>query len=97
MLAILNSRIAQFYFKKRFNSVKVLRSYIEQIPIVSIEKEIQDRMILMVDSILEASDMDKIKTLYDQLDTNIAMLYGLTSEEYHIVKSSLDGENLFLI
>lgn len=41
--------------------------------------------------------MDKIKTLYDQLDTNIAMLYGLTSEEYHIVKSSLDGENLFLI
>ncbi len=97
VLAILNSRIAQFYFKKRFNSVKVLRSYIEQIPIVSIEKEIQDRMILMVDSILEASDMDKIKTLYDQLDTNIAMLYGLTSEEYHIVKSSLDGENLFLI
>ena len=38
IMAILNSRVAQFYFKKRFNSVKVLRSHIEQIPIPFVVK-----------------------------------------------------------
>ncbi len=97
VLAILNSRIAQFYFKKRFNSVKVLRSYIEQIPIALIEKEAQERITLMVDSILEASEEDIIISLYNQIDMDIAKIYGLTAHEYQIVKSSMEGENLFLI
>lgn len=97
ILAILNSRISQFYFKKQFNSVKVLRSHIEQIPIAFIEKEVQEKIILIVDSILEASDSDAVTALYDQLDTDIAKLYGLTPAEYQMIKSSMDGENLFLL
>ena len=31
VLAVLNSRVAQFYFEKSFQSVKVLRSHIEHI------------------------------------------------------------------
>lgn len=97
VLAILNSRIVQFYYKKRFNSVKILRSYIEQIPIVITEKAHRTEIEQMVDFILGASDPDTTASVYDQLDIDIARMYGLTSDEYRIIKTSLDGENLFLI
>lgn len=97
ILAILNSRIAQFYFRKQFNSVKVLRSHIERIPIPFIEDSGQKHFISTVDLILKASDADTVTALYDQLDTNIAELYDLTPEEYQTIRSSMDGENLFLI
>ena len=97
ILAILNSRIAQFYFKKQFHSVKVLRSHIEQIPIPLIGNVGQKRITPIVDSILETSDEDAVTALYDQLDAKIARLYGLSPEEYQIIRSSMEGENLFLI
>lgn len=96
IMAILNSRTAQFFFKKQFHSVKVLRSHIEQIPIPEIKKEAQDRIIVMVDSILEASKDNDIVSLYDMLDAEIANLYGLTSNEQTFIKNSMNGENLFL-
>lgn len=96
IMAILNSRTAQFFFKKQFRSVKVLRSHIEQIPIPEIKKEAQDRIIVMVDSILEASKDNDIVSLYDVLDAEIANLYGLTSNEQTFIKNSMNGENLFL-
>lgn len=55
VLAILNSRIAQ-YFKKNFNSVKVLRSHIEQIPIPYIPKEQQETFIKYVELLLTTQD-----------------------------------------
>lgn len=96
IMAILNSSIAQYYFKKRFNSVKILRSHIEQIPIPWVEKEAQEKIIRTVDSILEASDPGTIHTLYHLLDQNIADLYNLTPEEYQVIHASMDRENLFL-
>lgn len=96
ILAILNSRIAQFYFKKQFNSVKVLRSHIEQIPIAFISEDTQKEIISMVDSILGASDTDTITAVYNLLDEKIAGLYGLTLDEYQTIQSSISGENLFL-
>ncbi|MCM1105366.1 MAG: N-6 DNA methylase [Blautia sp.] len=96
IMAVLNSRIAQFYFKKKFNSVKVLRSHIEQIPIPGIEKAAQDEIVSAVDSILESADSLLIHELYDELDEKIADFYNLSVEDYHIIKSSMAGENLFL-
>ncbi len=96
ILAILNSRIAQFYFQKRFKSIKVLRAHIEQIPIAFVKKESQDKISGIVDSILETSDKTTILNLYNKLDRNIAHLYELSIKEYQLIKSSVDGENLFL-
>ena len=96
VLAILNSRCAQFYFKKVFNSVKVLRSHIEQIPIPIVEKAARDEIITIVDSILETADITIIENQYEKLDTIIANLYGISPEDYDIVKASMQGESLFL-
>ena len=96
ILAILNSRCAQFYFKKVFNSVKVLRSHIERIPIPMIKKAEQDEIITIVDSIIETADVALIESLYEKLDTIIANLFELSPEEYGLVKASMQGESLFL-
>ena len=96
IMAILNSRIAQFYFKKQFNSVKVLRSHIEQIPIPMISKEAQEEIISIVDNLLEASDNGIVMELYNKLDLVLVDLYGFSNDEYNIICSSMEGENLFL-
>ncbi len=96
ILAILNSRIAQFYFKKTFNSVKVLRSHIEQIPIPFIKKEQQQEFISYIDTLIATHLEENLASIYDELDQRIADLYNLDRTEYEVIKESMQGENLFL-
>ncbi len=96
ILAILNSRIAQFYFKKQFNSVKVLRSHIEQIPIPVINAKRQHTIIAMVDSILAESSLTTINNIYNKIDKEIADTFNLTEAEYQIINNVMANDNLFL-
>ena len=96
ILAILNSRIAQFYFKKQFNSIKILRSHIEEIPIPYIDKKAQKVFISIVDLILKTKNQKEIMELYNELDLKILSLYGLNNSEYQIILDSMQEENLFL-
>lgn len=96
VLAILNSRIAQYYFKKTFNSVKVLRSHIEQIPIPIATEEQQEGIIEYVEAILATQNDERIAENYDKLDHLISDLYRLTDSEYSIIINSMKGDNLFL-
>lgn len=97
VLAILNSRMAQFIYKKQFNSVKVLRSHIEQIPIPKISLEKQKCLIEIVDALLGEQSEEKIEQLYEQLDEEVRKLYYLTDVEYMTIKKAVDGENKFLV
>ena len=83
VLAVLNSTVAQFFFEKKFHSVKVLRSHIEQIPIPLADKVTQEEIVALVDILisLEESSSEYKKT-FSALDILIASLYGLTTEEY---------------
>jgi SAM-dependent methyltransferase len=96
IMAVFNARPAQFYFKKQFQSVKVLRSHIEQIPIPTANEKEQEHILTIVEKILTASDTNMIQNWYERLDRMVAQLYGLTMEEYNIIKASTEGENLFL-
>ena len=95
ILAVFNSRMAQFIFSKHFNSIKVLRSHIEQLPIPVISVEKQRPIIALVDELLSAPE-EQITTLYERLDRKIADLFGLSSEEYQTILRALKGQNLFL-
>lgn len=97
VLAILNSRVAQFFFKNMFNSVKVLRSHIEAIPIPEIDGSEQQKYISLCDEISLQSDASKIQHLYDALDKQISGLYGLSEKEQSVILNSMNGENLFLM
>lgn len=90
ILAILNSRIAQFVFQKQFDSVKVLRSHIEQIPIPVADFDTQEKIIEMVDALLSLKEDSTFLSQYSRLDRIIARLFGLTDEEYKIICDAIE-------
>ena len=97
VLAILNSRIAQFIYKKEFNSVKVLRSHIENIPIPAADTKTQDEMISIVDHLIQGQDRACATELYDKLDTMIFELFHLSAKEQQTIKDAVDSDNKFLV
>jgi len=96
VLSILNSRIAQFLFEKEFNSIKVLRSHIESIPIPNVTSKIQADIIKLADQLIRSKTNFATETLYDELDIKICKLFNLSTEEYYIIKNAIDKKNKFL-
>lgn len=94
ILAILNSSVATFFFSKKFNSVKMLRSHIERMPIPVVSREVQASIIKKVDRIMNSSE--NISGLYENLDRDIIELFGLSEIQNNIIQKSLRGKNLFL-
>lgn len=97
IMAILNSRIAQYYFKKKFNSVKILRSHIEQIPMACPEMSEQEKIVSMVDDLLNTVDSAAILERYNEIDKKISAIYGMTEIEYQAICGFVDTENIFLV
>ena len=94
ILAILNSSIVAYWTSKKFNSVKLLRSHIEQIPIPFVTEDVQTSIIKKVDRIMQSRD--DISGLYWELDEEIASLYRLSDENKDVIHQFLAGKNLFL-
>lgn len=94
ILAILNSSVAAYFISKKFNSVKLLRSHIEQMPIPVVPIDVQNLIIKKVDRIMNSSE--NISGLYEDLDSDIMELYGLTIEQVNTIKTALREKNLFL-
>ena len=86
IMAVLNSSVAQFIFEKKFRSVKVLRSHLEQIPIPLADEETQREIILLVDLLMKYKEASPEYTKnYDLLDWKVAELFHLTAEEYKLI------------
>ena len=88
VMAVLNSGTAQFFFSKCFNSVKVLRSHLEALPIPRAEQQVQDEIISMTEKLADPSD-DFVK-IRDELDKKIAAIYGLDDSEYRIIAAAVN-------
>ena len=94
VLAILNSSVAAYFINKKYNSVKLLRSHIESLPIPMVSAEKQNDIIRKVDHIMNSNE--NISGLYEDLDSNIMALYGLTAKQTDIIRTSLRGKASFL-
>ena len=94
ILAILNSSVATYFISKKFNSVKLLRSHIEQMPIPVVSMDVQNTIIKKVDHIMNSSE--NISGLYEDLDNDIMALFGLTAKYSDVIKNALRGKKLFL-
>ena len=97
VLAILNSRIAQFVYKKEFNSIKVLRSHIENIPIPLVDDTTQNKIIALVDKLILGLPLTEAELVYNELDHLVSTIFNLTPSDIEIIKKAVDGENKFLI
>lgn len=90
VLAILNSGVAQFYYKKTWRSIKVLKSYIEAIPIPVCRPATQHKIMRYV---AKLTSMDVGKPFDDMikvLDLTICSLYGLSADDYAMIRRALN-------
>lgn len=90
IMAVLNSSVAQFIFQKQFNSIKVLRSHIESIPIPVCENNSQQQIIKYVDKVCETEDDKDYKKLCYQIDLFVAKLYNLSMDDYRLITTVLN-------
>lgn len=79
--ALLNSSPYQFIFQKKFSSIKVLRSHIEQMPLPLWSDKIFNEIIKLVDAIITKKDG------FEELDNYIMKQFFLTEEEIGHIKN----------
>lgn len=97
ILAVLNSRVAQYYFDNNFNSIKILRGHIENIPIPKIELKEQKIVENLVDKLIKEKDDNEIQSLYEEIDDKIAKAYNMSQNEMNYIKKTYFGQEMFLI
>ncbi len=87
ILAVLNSSAAEFVFEKVYNSVKVLRSHIEGIPIPVASDELTRRILEITDKLITLKDEAEAdaKALYHELDELVFDAYGLDASDRNII------------
>ncbi len=96
ILAILNSRVIQYYYSKCFRSVKVLRSSLARLPIPLVDKQQQSSIIEKVDKLLACNVPLHISPYYEEIDAAIKAVFDLSDKEYAFIKADLSHKNLYL-
>jgi restriction endonuclease S subunit len=96
LLALLNSRLLNWYYVENFTNrseltVNISRTYLDQLPIVVPPNKLQEEIMALVDQILSAKNSNQkanTNILEHQIDQLVYQLYGLTSEEIAIVEGN---------
>ncbi len=90
ILAVLNSSVAHFYFTNKFQSVKVLRSHIEMVPIPLPDPQSGAHVCALVDEVLGAKCQALRSTLTKHIDDVIMDLFELSPAERNLVQSTCE-------
>lgn len=96
VLVVLNSSVAQFYFDKNFNSIKILRSHIESIPIPIVTKEKENEIVNKVDVLLKSYNNEQIIKVYNEIDREIAKIYNIDSDKYDYILKLYKNDEEFM-
>lgn len=82
LTGLFNSDLYQFIFQKKFSSVKVLRSHIEELPVPYLTRDEKKRLAESVESAENTGDTGTLnKTVYK--------LFGLTAGDIDYIKAAL--------
>ncbi len=82
-LALLNSSVYQFLYIKKFNSLKVLKGNLEQLPFPILKEETKKQIVFYVDKILEY----ELKS--DLLNEYILDLFSFTPDEKKYIRKAI--------
>lgn len=86
LLALLNSSVIRFYYENTFHSLKVLRSYLEQLPIPVPDEKTQENIAQLVIQMEQTTDKSQKEKLLNKIDKEIQTLFELTKEECFLLK-----------
>jgi len=88
ILALLNSKLIQFYYSKMFFTVRVLRGNLERLPLFNASNEQQKKIIELVNAVEKAGG-EEYKTLMRKIDDEIFKLYKITPEWKNYIEAEL--------
>jgi len=90
VLALLNSKVLQFFYGKSFFTVRVLRGNLEKLPLVYATPNEQNKITKIVDEIIDSKRAEEIENKMKQLDEKIFDLYNIKKEwrDYIISESN---------
>jgi hypothetical protein len=92
LLAVINSNAANFFFRQRFpGNNHIPSNQLAQIPVPRAEKGVRDKIVRLIDKILDAKKQDlnaNTNRLEGEIDGLTYALYALTPEEIKIVEES---------
>lgn len=98
VLALLNSKLLDFYYKKKFSTKKEeafpeIQTYLyEQLPLPIVNQEQQNKVISIVDTILQLKSGNNnadTSSLENEINVIVYDLYGLTDAEIKIIEESI--------
>ena len=86
--ALFNSSLYQFLFQKKFFSIKILRSHIEDLPLPLWDKKTFSKITRLVDRVMQK----KIK--FQELDNYITSKFSLSKQEENYLMLDVASKNL---
>lgn len=98
VLALLNSKLLDFYYKKKFSTKKEeafpeIQTYLyEQLPLPIVNQEQQNKVINIVDTILQLKSVNNnadTSSLENEINVIVYDLYGLTDAEIKIIEQRI--------
>ena len=98
VLALLNSKLLDFYYKKKFSTKKEeafpeIQTYLyEQLPLPIVNQEQQNKVISIVDTILQLKSGNNnadTSSLENKINVIVYDLYGLTDAEIKVIEQSI--------
>ncbi|MBQ3605911.1 MAG: Eco57I restriction-modification methylase domain-containing protein [Muribaculaceae bacterium] len=98
VLALLNSKLLDFYYKKKFSTKKEeafpeIQTYLyEQLPLPIVNQEQQNKVISIVDTILQLKSGNNnadTSSLENEINVIVYDLYGLTDAEIKVIEKSI--------
>ena len=87
LCAVLNSSAVRFYFERKFHTIKILRSLLEEVPIPLASKEDQMLIEFMVTELNECTDENKQLELRHKIDRKICEIYGLGKRALNTIEN----------
>ncbi|WP_409341421.1 TaqI-like C-terminal specificity domain-containing protein [Paenibacillus sp. MBLB4367] len=89
VMAVLNSRPIQYFYSHSYQSVKVLRGYIESLPIPPCGLEQQEEIVRLTDALRRQKKLASRLALYEQIDEIIMDLFCLLPEHKALIRKKL--------
>lgn len=89
ILALFNSSLYQFIYQKKFNSFKILKNDIEQLPLPILTNEKHSRIEAYLNKLLNNKEPLEVKNIYLELDNYIMKLFNLNKKEKELIKKSI--------
>ncbi|MGN0895093.1 MAG: N-6 DNA methylase [Succinivibrio sp.] len=86
LAAVLNSSAVRFYFEKKFHTIKILKSLLEEVPVPIPTREDMLYIEELVES-LENADSDTYNEICQKIDSKIARIYDLDEKAMQLIKS----------